>query len=286
MYPEQWSLYIPLGTDFNRSVTTPNYFRTSQLLTAYFKDIQKYLVSESQYLTHRAGDLRKWNKIPEDFLDQLLATLGCYLRLDRLDSEGRRRLSFEWIRFLQYAGTEYFVDFLGYIYDTYFGVKACWTNDYRNFPFPDDVDPDNPDSGQLVSDTPGYYPTNHVALTYDLDKWGALAPGLDYETWSLVVGTFYKLASVPLVLQALASYRNIPFPLHLIICDQTTRNYFSWSPPLIISNMNLYFAVVDHRRIRRESHSPPMQLNYTTVYMVMFSYTYKKTSSYSPFLQL
>jgi hypothetical protein len=154
MNPTQWHLYIPLGTDFNPPVDTPNYFRTSDFISDYMEDVRQFVVSESQYLTRRAGDLRKWDRIPADFLDQLLATLGCYLRLDQLDSEGRRRLSQEWIRFLLYAGTKWFVDFLGYVYDTHFDVEALWTNNYRSFiPYSPNLDT-------------SYYPTNHVDLVY------------------------------------------------------------------------------------------------------------------------
>lgn len=270
MYSGQWHLYIPLGTDFNRSVTTPNYFRSSDLLTAVMSDARKFVVAESQYLTTRAGDLRKWNKIPAAFLDQLLATLGSYLRLDKLDSEGRRRLAFEWIRFLLYAGTEYFVDFLGYVYDTHFGIEALWTNDYRNF-ISYSSDFDN-----------SYYPTNHVALTYKVEDWDID----DYDQWSLIIDTFYKLASVPLVLQTLAGKRHDNFDLFLIMTDHTGHDYFSFSPLLMIADTTLYINMVDHRYIKRESHAPLLQLNYTILYVVMVDHRFIERESHSPLLEI
>jgi hypothetical protein len=268
MYPGQWHLYIPLGTDFNAPVNSPNYFRSSDLISAYMSDVQKYVVSESQYLTNRAGDLRKWNRIPSEFLDQLLATLGCYLRLDQLDSEARRRLAFEWIRFLLYAGDRLFVDFLGYVYDTHFGVEALWTNNYRNFV---SFSPDLDDS---------YYPTNHVALTYDPDDWDMD----DFDQWSLIIDTFYQLASVPLVLEALAAKRKDNTTLYLIVADHTSHDYFSWSPLLFIASTTLYMTMVDHRRIHRESYAPPLQINFMTVYVVMVDHRHIERSSYSPLL--
>jgi hypothetical protein len=262
MFSEQWNLYIPLGTDFNRSVCSPNYFRKSDLLTAYFSDIQKYVTSESQYLTHRAGDLRKWNKIPADFLEPLLATLGSFLRLDMLDDEGRRRLAFEWIRFLLYAETRYFIDFLGYVYDTHFDIQALWTNDYRSFPGPGGpcnigsqrgtltLQDDGSYSCVLIDGTKGggYYPTNHVAILYNLDDWNIDG---DYEQKSLILDTFYKLASVPLVLEALSGHRKDTFEIVFAVADQTSHNYFSWAPPLVIASTTLYITMVDHRYIER-----------------------------------
>jgi hypothetical protein len=340
LYPDEWFLYIPLGTDFNRNVYSPNYFRRSDLLSAYFNDIQKYLVSESQYLTHRAGDLRKWNKIPADFLLPLLSTLGSFLRLDMLDSEGRRRLAFEWIRFLLYAGTEYFVDFLGYIYNTHFGVEALWTNDYRSFiSFPSipiisqtwsagiatwttakphglsvgvsfrviNSSPadwngnfissigtadktiiaamaNNPGAstvlGQEVDNS--YYPTNHVALTYKPEDWDTS----NYDQWSLIVDSFYKLASVPLVLQTLSGKSHDDMKLYLIVADHTQHDTFSWSPPLIVASTTLYFAMVDYRHIERSSYSPPLRINTITLYMVMVYYRHKEWSDYSPLLEI
>jgi hypothetical protein len=291
MLSGEWFLYIPLGTDFNRSVDTPNYFRTSDLLTAYLNDMRKFVVSESQYLTHRAGDLRKWNKIPADFLGPLLATLGSFLRLDRLDSEGRRRLAFEWIRFLLYAGTEYFVDFLGYIYDTHFGVEALWTNDYRSFLAPGDPCKDvNGNLGilkfvndQLVCSlnnggtVGGYYPTNHVALTYKVEDWDMD----DYDQRSLVIDSFYKLASVPLVLQVLSKKSFDTVELYLIMADQTSHNYYSWPPLLVLASTTLYMTMVDYRHIERSSYSPPLQINITTLYMVMIDYEHKEYSDWT-----
>ena len=270
MYPGQWHLYIPLGTDFNAPVNSPNYFRSSDLISVYMRDVQKYVVSESQYLTNRAGDLRKWNRIPSEFLDQLLATIGCYLRLDQLDSEARRRLSFEWIRFTLYAATEYFVDFLGYIYDTHFGIEALWTKDYRNFVYFQEP-PDWDDS---------YYPTNHVALLYKGDDWNVDDP----NQRSLIIDTFYKLASVPLVLEALAKKTREDFELYLVVADHTSHDYFSWSPLLFIASTTLYIKMVDHRWLRRESHAPPLQINITNVYAVMVDHRHVERSSYSPLL--
>jgi hypothetical protein len=301
MLPDQWNLYIPLGTDFNRSVCSPNYFRSSDLLTAYFNDIQKYVTSESQYLTHRAADLRKWNKIPADFIPQLLLTLGCYLRLDKLDDEGRRRLAYEWIRFLLYAGTRYFIDFLGYIYDTHFDVTALWTNDYRSFLAPGDpcnldgrqgvlkfVDDDD-NSKDLVCSLndggvgTGYYPTNHVAIDYSLDDWNIDS---DYEQKSLLIDTFYKLASVPLVLEALSGKRRDYVDLYMVMVDHAGHDYFSWSPALVIASTTLYMTMVDHRHIKRSSRSPPLQINVTTLYMVMVDYEHKEYTSWTNLLQI
>jgi hypothetical protein len=268
MYPTQWHLYIPLGTDFNTSVDTPNYFRRSDLLSAYMSDVRKYVVSESNYLTHRAGDLRKWDRMPADFLDQLLATLGCYLRLDQLDSEGRRRLAFEWIRFLLYAGDKLFVDFLGYVYDTHFDIEALWTNDYRDFiSFSPDLDN-------------SYYPTNHVSLIYDLNSWNID----DQDQLSLIIDTFYKLASVPIVLEALAGKRQENFSLYLVVADQSSHDTFSWSPYLVVASTTLYITAVDYRHIERESWSPLLQLNLTTLYIIAVDYRHIERSSYSPLL--
>lgn len=279
MPTEKWHLYIPVGTDFGGVTYVPNYWRASDLLSALMKDTTKFVVSESQYLTRRAGDLRRWDRIPPGFLGQLIATLGCYLRLDMMDSERRRRLVYEWKEFLQYAGTYYFVDFLGFIYDTHFTSEAYWTNDYRNFQsIGYRPDPHNP---LTVKDLPDWYPTNHVSLIYKREDWTIEL----YNEWSLIIDTFYKLASVPLVLHNLAAKYFDRTKMFMIMADHKQQDYIEKPPLLVITSTNLYMIAFDYRHIERSSFFR-LDLNKTTLYMAAVDYRHTERSDWSPFVQI
>jgi hypothetical protein len=294
---DEWQMHIPLGTDYNSVVYTPNYFRQSTLLSAFMKDMRKFVVSESTYLTQRAGDLRRWDRMPPDFLGPFIETVGCYLNISLLDNESRRRLAYEWKEFLLYAGTQYFIDFLAYVYDTHLYVDATWTNDYRDFVLPGGLchlgrDPSRPGTLKLIGDEyfcvsndghtvdTGYYPTNHVVVTYDLNKFDIY----DEEIYGLLLDTFYKLASVPLVLQAFLGRYREPMNMYLIIADHTTHNYVDHSAPVVVADMTLFIKMFDHRYRHYESHSAPIQLNYPYIYMVMVDYRHEEFSDYSPFI--
>jgi hypothetical protein len=186
----EWLIEVPEGTDYNDQQYTPNYFRSSDLLSAVMKDFKKFVVEPVQYRTDRTQDLRRWDKIEPAFLGPLAKTMGANVRLDRMDTEARRRAVHEWIPFTQYAGTRHFIDFEGYVIDTVFTIEHLWTNDYRNF-IPKDP------SIQY----PAYYPTNHVALRYDANTYD-LSNSDDIR---YIYELFYQLASVPLVLDYIYS---------------------------------------------------------------------------------
>jgi hypothetical protein len=188
--PAKWRFDSPEGTDFNQDVNTPNYFRESDILSTLMKDMRKFVVQDSQYLTSRTSDLRKWDRIDPDFLGPLGQTMGMSIRMDRFDDEARRRAVHEWIQFCEYAGTEAFMGFGGYVLDTIFTLDHLWTNDYRNFvPY------------EFV-DNSSYYPTNHVSLRYDANLFDIN----NSDDLRYVYDLFYKLASVPLVLEAVYSF--------------------------------------------------------------------------------
>ena len=236
--PTSWQVYIPLGTDFNSKVYSPNYFRSSNLISSVMTATQNLVVSESKYLTQRTSDFRKWDKISPEFLDQLITTLGCYLNISKLGDETKRRLVVEWKEFVQYAGTENFIDFLGYLYNTRFTIKALWTNNYRNFvPYTTNLDS-------------SYYPTNHVAVIYDSSTFNLQQE----ETYDLLIETFYELASVPIVLQYFLAESKNTVPLYLIMADQTTKNTFSWSMPPKYE-IPLYITMVMHHEKSHQSRS-------------------------------
>jgi hypothetical protein len=273
--PDEWQLRIPLSTDFNTKVYTPNYFRESDLLSTFMKDARKFFVSESKYLTQRAGDLRRWDRMPPDFLGPWIQTIGCYLNISLLDNESRRRLAYEWKEFLEYAGTEYFIDFLAYVYDTHLYVDATWTTDYRDFETRTDL-------VNLGKFNDSYYPTNHVLITYDLDKFDVY----DEEVYNLLLDTFYKLASVPLVLEAFVFRRREPLTMTLVMADHSGHDYVDFSKPIVLADMTLYIKMYDHRHIHRVSHSGQVNLDYPTIFMVMVDYRHSEFSSYSPFIEI
>src|SRR4051795_9815001 len=105
MYIGNWHIDIPDGTDFNDPQYTPNYFRSSDLLSALMKDFQKFVVEPVQYQTQRMQDFRRWDRIDSGFLGPLARTMKMNIRLDRMDKEARCRAIHEWIGFSRYAGT-------------------------------------------------------------------------------------------------------------------------------------------------------------------------------------
>jgi hypothetical protein len=185
LYIGNWHIDIPEGTNFNDQPYTPNYFRSSDLLSSVMKDFNKFVVEPVQYQTERMRDFRRWDRVESGFFGPMARTVGMNIRLDRMDNEARRRAIHEWTSFTQYAGTRSFIDFEGYVIDTIFTIEHLWTNDYKNF---------------IVKDSsiiyPNYYPTNHVALRYDANLWDIN----DVEDIRYIYETFYQLASVPLVL--------------------------------------------------------------------------------------
>jgi hypothetical protein len=188
MPPNGWLLLVPEGTNFNDEIYTPGYFRSSNLLSAYMEDFKKLVVQDSQYITERASDFRKWDKIDREFLNPLALTMGLDIDIDRYDVETKRRAIHEWIPFCQYAETEHFVQFLGYTLNITLDIDHLWTNDYKSF----------------VKRTPNitypaYYPTNHVALSFDLLQFDIE----NQATITYIYKLFYYLASVPLVLEYL-----------------------------------------------------------------------------------
>jgi len=188
--PGKWRFDVPEGTNFNEEGYTPGYFRQSDLLAAIMKDMRKHVVEPSQYLSERMRDFRKWDRIDAEFLGPLGSTMGLTIRMDRFDDEARRRAIHEWIQFCEYAGTESFMGFEGYVLDTIFTLEHLWTNNYKNFvPI------------ELVTDS-SYYPTNHVSLRYDANIFDIFNP----EDIKYIYDLFYKLASVPLVLESLYAY--------------------------------------------------------------------------------
>jgi hypothetical protein len=196
--PGEWTLAIPDGTNFNDQIYTPSYFRQSDLLSVYMEDFRNLVVSESEYLSNRTRDFRKWDKIDREFLAPMAQTMGMNIRLDRFDSEQKRRAIHEWISFCQYAGIKEFIDFEGYIIDTVFTIDHLWTNDYKNFLSKAEENALNP--GSITY--PAFYPTNHVTVGYDPSLYDISDP----NDIRYIYDMFYTLASVPLVLHYLNGY--------------------------------------------------------------------------------
>ena len=76
-----WHIDIPKGTDFNEPQYTPNYFRSSDLLSVVMKDFKKFVVEPVQYRTQRMQDCRRWDRIDLGFLGPLARTMGINIRL-------------------------------------------------------------------------------------------------------------------------------------------------------------------------------------------------------------
>ena len=81
LYIGDWHIDIPKGTDFTEPQYTPNYFRSSDLLSVVMKDFKKFVVEPVQYRTQRMQDCRRWDRNDSGFLGPLVRTMGMKFRL-------------------------------------------------------------------------------------------------------------------------------------------------------------------------------------------------------------
>lgn len=181
--PGAWTLRVSRG----RAVGTyvPPHVQTTEVLPDYFASLQDISIDEVQDAVIRLRNLRRWDKMDVEFLDVFLQSMGMFLNTEEFDEETRRRLVKELPTFLEIAGTENFLGYLGFSVGALFTATELYTKDYVDFIR--EVDIPAPE----VND---FYPTNHVDLDFDATIFGVIAD-------KTILDTFYQLASLPLVIQ-------------------------------------------------------------------------------------
>lgn len=85
-------------------------------------------------------------------------------------------------------GTEKWSEFLGFCLDTQFTVQNTWTSDYETF-YPEG----DPAIGTSIADGGLWYPTTHIIVSYELDRFQGIEP-------SNLVEFFYYFANLNLVI--------------------------------------------------------------------------------------
>jgi hypothetical protein len=96
-------------------------------------------------------------------------------------------------------GTENFIDFFSFAFNTPFLLTNLWTQDYVTF-----LPEGDPGIGTPINAGGTWYPTTHVQLQYDGIKYG----GFSYAD---IVAFFYYFANYNLVLKYLVSQSDLPF---------------------------------------------------------------------------
>src|SRR5206468_53136 len=81
----------------------------------------------------RLGNLRRWDKVDSEFLNDAIKEIGGFFDTVMFDDEAKRRILLELPNFYTYNITEKYILFLSFLMNTYFRVTNLWTNDYRNF---------------------------------------------------------------------------------------------------------------------------------------------------------
>lgn len=123
--------------------------------------------------------------------------LGFDYKSSATTDERYRRLMKMYSTYLPENGTYQFVNFLGYIKNTRFEPEQLWAKFERETPtyvgFRDGI---TVEPGERIWETTdGYYPTSHIRLYYDIEKW-------PIEDFSDVYPLFYQIAPIHLVLEA------------------------------------------------------------------------------------
>lgn len=153
----------------------------------------------------RLQNIREPEGLERTFLIANLRQLGFDYQSDFIGDDDYRRLLHMWSLYLPENGTEQFVNFLGYIKNTRFEIQQLWTKDYQSFIEPYMI----PDGGKITQVNTGFWPSSHIRLYYDIEKF-------PIEDFSDIYPLFYKIAPIHLVLERIVgSVYSPPQPLTL-----------------------------------------------------------------------
>jgi len=213
------------GVDVYRRPNIPKDYDTLTLLSDSFRekdfvrafaDAVSVVFDEAIERQRRALSLSR----DPDFLSRELRIIVCRMlgmeyNNDILTDDDYYRL----IRFLaiynRQKGPDHFIDFLGYIKDTDFGLVRLWTKTYVDF----HLGP-NLSEGIILDSPPGpWYPTTHVGILYP-DLGGVSS--LDVKD---VERLFYELAPINLILLWIAA-QTILAPSNLYLCSAVVDTEF------------------------------------------------------------
>lgn len=187
-----WGLFVPQ----TKSIVDylPRHVKRTLVIPEYLQSLQEITVDPINDAVQRLRNLRRWNVMDSEYLDVFLQTLGLFFKSEQFDTETRRRFIKELPAFLELSGTESGLNYLSFVLGALLTIEHLWSNDYKNFIIRSEIP---------GGDETGWYPTNHVQLTFD----GTVFGSIDID---IIVDTFYVLASLPLVLQRVNQLLNLP----------------------------------------------------------------------------
>jgi hypothetical protein len=185
----------------------PEKFRVNQAWSDLTKSINTLFSDNIYNLTKGIANVRDPKLIEKEFLSILASTLGFNLQSDLFDEESYRKLIAALSNYYEVSGTNKIQDFIGYVQNGKYEIKAQWTQDYIKFH-------DYP-KGTTIYDGGSWYITPHVVLKYDAEMY-ATQPDL-----SIIESLFYELAPIHLVLKAIVAtyyaYMKLYFSAHVVV---------------------------------------------------------------------
>ncbi|NNK83873.1 MAG: hypothetical protein HKO92_12175 [Flavobacteriaceae bacterium] len=186
-----WVLRVPRTKEVKDYL--PRNAKTTLILPEYLDSLQDISIDELHDAITRLRNIRRWNVMDPEFLDVFIQSLGLVFKTESFDIETRRRFVKELPSFLELSGTKFYINYISFVIGALFTIDELWSNNYIDFILREDI----------VGSEDGWYPTNHVELSFDATIFGVLDV-------PLIVDLFYIFSSVPLVLQRINQLLNLP----------------------------------------------------------------------------
>lgn len=167
----------------------PETFNSSAYMKDFIDTYDETVFSNVLDSLQRILERHDTGLVDRDYIFKQIDLIGLHVDISKFDPEVKRRILEFTPEFYKVSGSERFVDFLSWLVGVYFSISHLYSIDYITF-----------DEKSTFDEDAGAYPTNHVALEYDLDK---IRPGISQPTFDEVKTIFYQIASVELVLERL-----------------------------------------------------------------------------------
>jgi hypothetical protein len=189
--PGSWNLRVPRTKEVKDYL--PRTARTTLILPEYLDSLQDVSIDELNDATIRLRNLRRWDVMDSDYLDSFLQTLGLVFQTEEFDEETRRRFVKEVPSFIEVSGTKFYLNYFSFVIGILFEIDELWSNNYKDFIKREDI----------AGSEEGWYPTNHVELTFDATIFGIIEV-------TVLIDLFYLLSSLPLVIEKINQLLILP----------------------------------------------------------------------------
>ena len=194
----EWTIEVPDSPSFFSHMPL-TYRQDGGWIEDFWNTVTKQMLDELWDATERTRTPRVAETLDDTNLDRLLTGLGSFVDLSGFDRASKIRFANELRNFYEISGTGSYLSFLSFVRNIILASEKLWTRDYETFITKEQF--------EALGDKTGYYPTNQVKMSYDLEKFSDFAFDTDD-----VKRLFYGVAPVQDVLHSITAESEVSTP--------------------------------------------------------------------------